>query len=398
VLLPGHSLPTGMPELVLLFALLPVAAATGWWLASRRQLKSKQRSLSLSSNYFRGLNYLLNEQPDKAIEVFLKIAEINQDTVETHLALGKLFRRRGEMDKAIRFHKYIITRPTLTDEQRSQALLELGEDYMRAGLLDRAERLFSELLDHDPRAQVPTRQLLDIYQQEKDWEKAIDKARHLQGNESDSQSLIAQFHCEIAQQAIDQGERETALQALRQARRYDPRNPRARLLQGQMALSEQQWSEAAEHFRQACELDCDCSLAVVDQIIDCHRQLGTEQELKTWLAELVEKNKLTTPILALARLKSEEDVQDAVDFLLERLAQRPTVRGLEFLMALLNQQGVSLDQVGPELVRDLMQRLLEGQPRYRCQHCGFSGSSYHWLCPSCRRWNTTRAINGVLGE
>ncbi|MFU8831557.1 MAG: lipopolysaccharide assembly protein LapB [Wenzhouxiangella sp.] len=385
-----------MLELALLFGLLPLAAATGWYVA-RRSDSSRKRASSLSSNYFRGLNYLLNEQPDKAIEVFLKIAEVNQDTVETHLALGNLFRRRGEMDKAIRFHKHIISRPNLTDEQRSQALLELGEDYMRAGLLDRAERLFVELLDHDPKSQVPARQLLDIYQQEKDWEKAIAKARHLHGDVT-SETLIAQFYCELAQQALARDEPETVRQMLRQARRYDPQNARARLLEGELAWQHQAWAEAARHYREACELDCDATVAVIDRIMECHRHIGRIDELRDWLTHLCDQSAMTTPALALARLMAKDDMQKAVDFLLARLSERPTVRGLEFLMELLNQQGVSLDQVGPELVRDLMQRLLDGQPRYRCQQCGFSGTSYHWLCPSCRRWNTTRAIRGVLGE
>ncbi len=386
-----------MFELALVLVLLPLAAAGGWWIG-RYHGSTRRRQKVLSSNYFRGLNYLLNEQPDKAIEVFLEIAEINRDTVETHLALGNLFRRRGEMDKAIRFHKHIISRPSLTDEQRSQALYELGEDYMRAGLLDRAERLFSELLEHDPRAQVPTRQLLDIYQQEKDWEKAIDKARHLQGDNVDRHALIAQFHCEMACQELKAGNHDRVLQLLRQARHHDPRNPRARLLQGDLAWQLQDWETAASHYRDACEIEGDCAIQVLDRIVECHQYTGALDELREWLAGLAEHSKLTTPVLTLARLKAEENLQSAVDYLLEQLARRPTVRGLEYLMDLLNRQGVSLDQVGPELIRDLMQRLLEGQPRYRCNHCGFSGSSYHWLCPSCRRWNTTRAITGVLGE
>ncbi len=386
-----------MLELALLFALLPLAALTGWYVGRYRG-SSNRRQKALSSSYFRGLNYLLNEQPDKAIEVFLQIAEINRDTVETHLALGNLFRRRGEMDKAIRFHKHIISRPSLTDEQRSQALLELGEDYMRAGLLDRAERLFSELLEHDPRAQAPTRQLLDIYQQEKDWEKAIDKARHLQGDQLDRQALIAQFYCEMASQALNSGKLEKVRQLLRQARHHDSRNPRARLLQGELAWRQNDWEEAARHYRDACEMDADCATQVLDRIVQCHQRLDSLDELHHWLADLAERSSLTTPVLALARLKAEDDIQSAVDYLLEQLTRRPTVRGLEYLMELLNRQGVSLDQVGPELIRNLMERLLEGQPRYRCQHCGFSGTAYHWLCPSCRRWNTTRAITGVLGE
>ena len=387
-----------MLELTIVLALLPVAAATGWYLARHQDGRRRRKETTLSSSYFRGLNYLLNEQPDKAIEVFLKIAEINKETVETHLALGNLFRRRGEMDKAIRFHKHIITRPDLKDEQRTAALFELGEDYMRAGLLDRAERLFSELLEHDPRAELPARQLLDIYQQEKDWEKAIDKARYLSSDGGKTERLIAQFHCEIAQQALDRNDAELVEKTLRQARRCDPRSARPRLLQAELAWRRQDWQAAAEHFKEACELDSDCTIAVMARLIECHRQLQTLGALKDWLSELLDRSAMSTPTVALARLMAESDPQQAVEFMLERLARRPTVRGLEYLMELLNQEGVSLDQVGPELIRALMQRLLEGQPRYRCQQCGFSGSSAHWLCPSCRRWNTTRVINGVLGE
>lgn len=387
-----------MLELFLLFALLPIAAASGWWLARRRESGRRQRDSALSSNYFRGLNYLLNEQPDKAIEVFLQIAEINQDTVETHLALGNLFRRRGEMDKAIRFHKHIISRPTLTDEQRSQALLELGEDFMRAGLLDRAEKLFAQLLENDARAELPARQLLDIYQQEKDWTKAIECSRHLIDDNARTQQLVAQFYCELARQALEAGEFDDVRKHLRQARRCDPRNPRPRLLEGELQWRESNWSDALQCYTEACQLDRDCAVLVLDRIVACYRHLDELEQLEGWLNEQVEEGKLTTPALVLAELRAERDPRSAVEFLLDYLSRRPTVRGLECLMNLLHDHDFGLEQVGPELIRDLMQRLIEGQPVYRCTHCGFSGSAYHWLCPSCRRWNTTRVINGVLGE
>ena len=139
----------------LLLILLPPAVYFGWWLAKTLERRSvRKRSHLFNNQYFQGLNYLLNEQPDKAIQVFLELAEVNQDTVETHMALGSLFRQRGEVDRAIRFHQNIIAKPGLESSQRTQALLELGEDYMRAGLLDRAESLFSEFfrcrLPHSP--------------------------------------------------------------------------------------------------------------------------------------------------------------------------------------------------------------------------------------------------------
>ena len=387
-----------MLEIYLLFLLLPLAAVSGWWFARRQHQRSGTRDSSLSSSYFKGLNYLLNEQPDKAIELFLQIAEVNQDTVETHLALGSLFRRRGEMDKAIRFHKHIMTRPNLNEEQRALALFELGEDYMQAGLLDRAERLFCELIEQDATSSTPTRQLLSIYQQEKDWEKAIAMARTLPREGSERNSLIAQFHCELAREAIEEDRVNSARQALRQARRYDSRNPRARILEGDLAWQVEDWERAAEHYRAACDLDPECLIQVLGRIESAHQRLDGMDGLAAWLAELVQRSPLTTPLLALARLRSREDPQGAAQLVLDRMAQRPTVRGLQFLMRTLMEQGVRLDQMDPALIEDLLNRLLQNQPAYCCVQCGFSGSAYHWLCPSCRRWNTTRAIRGILGE
>jgi len=389
-----------MLEYGFLFLLFLLAAAFGWWAA--RQVgaaRGRSRSGGLSSSYFRGLNYLLNEQPDKAIEVFLELAEINRDTVETHLALGNLFRRRGEMDKAIRFHKHIITRPDLTGEQRSQALLELGEDYMRAGLLDRAERLFSELLDHPVESDKPARQLLDIYQQEKDWENAIVQAQRLRkfdGKAGDE--LISQLYCEIAREALDRGDTEEVVPALRQARRHDPGSARARLLHAELSAREGRWDSAADCYREACELDPDCLVFALEPLMEAHRKAGRADGVERWLEHIVADHPMTTAILALARIRAESDPRAAVELLLEHQSERPTVRGLEYLVELVYRQGVSLDELGPDLVRNLVQRLLEGQPLYRCQQCGFSGRSWHWQCPSCRRWNTTRAITGVLGE
>ena len=169
-----------MSELALLFLLLPVAALSGWVLGRRgSERTSGARVSELSTSYFRGLNYLLNEQQDKAIEVFLKLAEINRDTVETHLALGNLFRRRGEVDRAIRVHQHLIARPNLSEDEKTVALLELGEDYMRAGLLDRAETLFSDLVAMNAQAPSALKHLIAIYQHERDWDKAIDHARRL---------------------------------------------------------------------------------------------------------------------------------------------------------------------------------------------------------------------------
>lgn len=381
-------------------ALLPVAAACGWWFALRQRRYGERRKRSdLSSNYFRGLNYLLNEQPDKAIEVFLQLAEINQETVETHLALGNLFRRRGETDKAIRFHRHIMSRPQLSETHRTQALLELGEDYMRAGLLDRAEKLYSELAREGRFSETAVRNLLAIYQQEKDWPRAIIQARTLaRVTGASTDALVAQFHCELAEAALDAGDRDTVLSQLVSARNYVPDCTRAALIEARLAFDEGRNDAAIAADCAACEKDPELVALVLDRLIDAHRAEHRMDELREWLEALSARSSVIAPLLGLARLDAEQDPNRAIDRLLERLQQRPSVRGLRYLVDLMGRHGHRLDEIEPDLLTRLMDRLMDGQPRFRCEHCGFSGQTWHWQCPSCREWETTRPVLGVLGE
>ncbi|MEW8498538.1 MAG: tetratricopeptide repeat protein, partial [Candidatus Thiodiazotropha taylori] len=186
--------------------LLPVAAASGWFAARRGvAVKSQKQPQEISPVYFKGLNYLLNEQPDKAIDLFIKLLDVDSDTVETHLALGNLFRRRGEVERAIRIHQNLIARPSLSREQRAQALLELGQDYMRAGLFDRAENLFIELTElklHNEQANI---YLLEIYQQEKDWKRCLEVADRITVSHYPAlHNSIAHFYCELAEEQLRQ--------------------------------------------------------------------------------------------------------------------------------------------------------------------------------------------------
>ena len=191
----------------LLWLLLPIAAAAGWLAASQDARKKVRRITGISSDYFKGLNFLLNEQPDKAIEVFIRMVEVDSDTAETHLALGHLFRRRGEVDRAIRIHQNLIARPKIDPEIKTLAVLELGEDYMKAGLFDRAENLFLELIEMNEHTTIALTQLRDIYQQEKDWEKAISICSRLETVSNKSMHmLIAQYYCELAEESFRKNE------------------------------------------------------------------------------------------------------------------------------------------------------------------------------------------------
>jgi len=385
----------------LLFFLLPIAAFSGWVLGRRRsERKSGARVSELSTSYFRGLNYLLNEQQDKAIEVFLKLADINRDTVETHLALGNLFRRRGEVDRAIRVHQNLIARPSLSQDEKTVALLELGEDYMRAGLLDRAETLFADLVAMDALAPSALKHLIAIYQHERDWDKAIEHAQRLERATGESQgAVIAQFHCELADQARAQGVRDDARTHVADAFAVEPTCVRASMVLGHIEAASGDLDAAIRAFERVADLDIDYIPEILSPLLDCYARAQQMARAEEFLLGITETYQGVSPVLALARLYTRTQGEDAaVAFLNRALRQRPSVRAL---MALID---VNLHTASGEardnflILRDLTRKLVEGQAMYRCNKCGFGAKAHHWQCPSCKSWGSVRPIHGVVGE
>jgi lipopolysaccharide biosynthesis regulator YciM len=384
----------------LLLALVPLAALGGWWLARKVFSRNEtRRNRQFSSRYFQGLNYLLNEQPDKAIQVFLEMAEVNKDTFETHLALGALFRRRGEVDRAIRIHQNIISKQNLDEAQRTKALLELGEDYMRAGLFDRAERLFSELTDRGAHAPPALRHLLDIYQQEKDWTQALEKARELEAVTGDRMGeIMAHFCCELAEEALQSGDAEAARKYLRQARRHDPKSIRERVVQAKIARHQEDLPAAMDRYEEVASLEGDMIPDILEPFLECAEQAGQEDRAEATLREWCATHGSISVILHLTeRLRERDGLDAAARFLSDELEKHPSVRGLDKLIEL-KLAGGPVFESGDEILRAVAQRLLARQPTHRCSHCGYSGHTNYWQCPSCRRWGSTRVIHGVLGD
>ena len=387
--------------LYVLVLLVPAAFASGWWTARRAGVRRSGAQVSeLSSDYFRGLNYLLNEEQDKAIEVFLKLAEYNRDTVETHLALGNLFRRRGEVDRAIRLHQHLVSRPGLSDAMKTVALLELGEDYMRAGLLDRAETLFSDLVAMDAHAPSALRHLIAIYQHERDWHKAIEHARRLEAmTGEDEANMIAQFYCELAEQSRQHGARQEAREYLRQAFACQADCVRAFMLTGRLYAEEGQHAEAAKAYEHAVEADIAFVPEILPPLLNSYARSQQMEHAEHFMRDILERYHGISPVLALTNLYRQRDGErEAVDFLTSQLRQRPSVRGL---MALID---ATMDKIHGEvrenflILRDLTKKLLEGQAMYRCSRCGFGAKAHHWQCPSCKSWSTIRPIHGVASE
>lgn len=378
----------------LLFLLLPVAAASGW-LVARRGGRPRPAGGGRDPAFFRGLNYLLDEQPDKAIDVFLKLAEVDPETVETHLALGSLFRRRGEVDRAIRIHQNLVARPSLSKEQRAYAVFELGQDYMRAGLFDRAESLFGELVEqklHRRRALV---RLREIYQQEKDWRRCLEVAQQLQSVTDESMSTeIAQYHCELAEEALKAGDAEAARESLRGAQAADASCVRATMLRAQMEMAGGDAKGAAVLYRQVGEQRPEYLSEILSELREAYRHAG-RTDLLGDLQRFYREHPNVPVMRALSDIIEQEQGEEAaVGFLTDHLARHADLAGLERLLELQcrrlkgEDQTCATQRAALAVIRQLHAR----QPHYQCEYCGFAARHLHWQCPSCKHWGSIKPV------
>ena len=389
--------------LELLWLLLPVAAASGWWAGRRsgqRAQQSGDKGRRPSNDYFRGLNYLLNEQQDEAIEVFIRLVEVDSDTIETHLALGNLFRRRGEVDRAIRLHQNLIARPNLSADNRSFALLELARDYMRAGVLDRAEGLFSELLQNRAHVVEASRQLLRIYEREQEWRAAIDTARKLQRRSGWSMGpVIAHYWCELADAEHRAGNMRAARSLASKALSADPKSVRASILEGDLAMEEARFRQAVRAFRRVESQDNAFLPEVIDRLLDALERAENASVLTAYIDELRGRYNGFSVVQAATRLIREREGEGpAREFLREQIMRRPSLRGLREWAYWELEYASERSRSGAQVVLDMLDQLIESKPVYHCHQCGHEGKVLHWQCPSCREWNSVKPIIGIEGE
>jgi lipopolysaccharide biosynthesis regulator YciM len=387
----------------LFFLLLPLAAASGWW-ACLRWIRGQRRRRegARQSRYFQGLNYLLHEQPDKALEHFQTLASDALPSLDLQLAVGSLFRRRGEIDKAVAVHQALLSRDGLTRHQRGQILDELGEDYMSAGLLDRAERLFAQRIEQSEPSPLAHVQLLKIYQQEQEWEKAIRVARGLQGRYAqDRRTELGHFHCELAEQTRRSDSPERAGEWLERALQADPGCARAHCIRGELRSSHGDYRRAIVAYLSALELRPDLASVIVPALSRQYGELSDPSGLRRQLEAVYARHADTSIALALVEcIQQTEGNRAARERLQQHLQQRLSGRGLRRLMALEADETPSACSALPsrQLNEQLLRQLETQQPSYRCGQCGYSTRSYVWLCPSCHQWNRLHAIQGLLGE
>ena len=376
------------------FLFLPIAALSGWVIGRRGGQRHSENQVSrLSSTYFRGLNYLLNEQPDKAIELFLHIAELDKETFETQVALGHLFRRRGEVDRAIRLHQGLVNRNDLSDAQRVQALLALGEDYMKSGLLDRAETVFTELAQLDQRAPQALKHLISIYQAERDWEKAIENATRYEAvTDEPMGKLIGQFECELAERFRGAGKIEEARAAIARAYQADAMSVRAGIIEGRLETDAGNAEAAVRAFERAARNDPEYLPEVLQPLMQNYRKVGDLGGARAFLSEMAEHYRGIAPVLALTQLMEEQEgVAPARAYLGRQLKDRPSVRGESALIDLTLAEGADSTATLHDL-KHITDQLLVRNPAYRCTRCGFGARTHHWQCPSCKEWGTVKPL------
>ena len=366
--------------------LIPVFFGLGWFAAriDIRQLVRESRSLPRS--YFKGLNFLLNEEPDKAIEAFTEVVKVDPQTIELHFALGSLFRRRGELERAIRIHQGLLEREHLPEELKLQAIFAIGQDYLRAGLLDRAEEAFQKLLGSPLEADAK-RRLLEIYQLEKEWQKAIDIARELP--DYATQKEISHFWCELATVALNQSRPADARGMLESALLTHRQSVRASLLLGDMHVQLEEPARAIESW-QRIEQQNPAYLAIISQrLLDAHRKLDREPEgmqlLKGYLSAYPSLDLLDT-VFNLVMV--QEGVEAALVLVKDELRRNPTLLGLDKLLETQLVMAPAERRGDLELVKSIIHSQTRRLARYRCESCGFKARQFYWRCPACGGWET----------
>jgi len=360
------------------------------WIPARvdiRQLVSESRTLPRA--YFKGLNHLLNDQPDKAIDAFIEIVTLDPETADMHFALGNLFRRRGEIERAIRVHQNLLARPDLPLEQRTHAQYELGMDYLKAGLLDRAEETFNGLVEGSYSVQA-RKALLEIYQREKEWSRAIDAASGLQSSGAGArQKEIAQFYCELAQDALVRSDLPDALSLLDKALHADRNSVRATMLLGDALLAQGEVESALTVWKRVEQQSVPHVALVAGRLMDGYRRVGRPQEgvnlLRSYLAEASSIDLIDVIFKAVLEL---DGVEAAKALVVDELRRNPTLLGLDKLLEARLMDAPAHIWEELSMVKNLIHGYTAKLARYQCSHCGFKARQYYWQCPGCSNWET----------
>ena len=390
---------------LLIYLLLLGALALGWTLGrGKRNSSSSVTSQSFKNlsakDYFIGLNYLLNDEPDDAIDLFIESLEINSGTLETHMALGTLLRRRGKVDRSITVCQDLLGQNGFSQTEMNEIKLNLVQSYIAAGLLDRAENLLKEL--RKEKGNIKTAAFVhsaNVYQLEKDWQKGVNALIELLRVCSPAlrqkyQEIASHFYCELAEQGLENEHMPKAREFLQLAGGMDKNNVRVSILRGKLESCCGNYQEAIKSYLQVKKQDAAFIADVFYPLIDCYKKAGKEKSLRKFIKICINEETNTTALLGLADyLRQENGEQEAGRFLLEQLNRKPSLRLLL--------QSINLgaeNQGAGVLFQQVLSEYIDNKAQYQCVNCGYELKSLNWHCPSCSRWGTVKHVMGILGE
>ncbi len=376
-----------MPEIYWLLLLL--AGAAGWYLAYIfYNTKSKPK---IPGEYLKGLNYLLNEQPDKALEVFIDLVDVDSETVETHLVLGNMFRRRGEVDRAIRIHQNLIARPALESTYKSTALLELAKDYLKAGLLDRAETLFNDVIEIGLQTDEAYPLLLSLYEQEKEWYKAIEISKKLEKVIGESMNEVtAHYYCELSELEFEKS-KEVLVEAKKLSKKAlscDKNCARASVLLGNYAMHEENFKSAIKNYKAVLKQNPDYLPEVLIKLREAYFRQDDYEGFEEFLLKI--KDTKLSGILLSNLLDIPSDGNMEKNMILDWLLEKSELSLLEvnaFLKSL-QVKKQSLGDLGLIKIQGSVESFILERTSHQCKQCGFHGKRLYWQCPSCHYWGT----------
>lgn len=376
-----------MSELLWL-GLFMLATGSGWWLGRRERLPRVRRRSAAMISY----NHLLDEQSDQALQRLAEVLEVNDETFEAHLGVGRQFRQRGELEKASQVHQNLLTRPELGRSQRERAQLELAHDFLAAGVLSRAESLLQSLIDSDSGVTAQAlRGLLRIYEQEREWERAIEIGQRLARTDPEARGASGHYHCELAEHFLRRNDPDKARRQLEQALQVDPACVRASLILARLDWQQGRGNDAIGHLLQVAEQDPALFPEALPQLLDYAASSGARERLEEYLHKALEQagdSRADPLVLALAQvLRERHGIAGGVDFLRQRLARQPSLRIIQRLLEWQDEAAASPDAA---ILRDAVVTLLGNTPAYCCRQCGFQARQLHWQCPACHGWSVLR--------
>lgn len=384
----------------LLFLLLPVAAAYGYYMG---KASSRQRRDAVSNtrahNYIRGVEYFLNNERERAVDRFIAYFNESDPSFETHVALGNLFRKRGEMDKAISMHEALLSNARLSDPEHEVAQLELARDFIAAGLLDRAEQNLTHLVDIPRQRAEAASLLVQVYERERDFPEAIRVA--LKYQESMGRRLtvpLSHYYCEVAAAHALSSEGESEGDLYRKALSVNPSSLRARLGLCEVALRAGQNEEAFKLIKEVSALNPDTGLICLEYLLKIFPNKA-DPKLRFALDDLVRRTRSAAAMVELVETVEQSSGRDDAEvMLLSFVKEKPNLKLFSELMRLRSREE---DQSASDAIlqlKSLVDAQIASNYRYSCHRCGFQSRLLFWQCPSCRRWDTLKPIRGLDGD